>query len=260
MGSNVADIQGPGLLFVNSKITRPGLIDEDAFFKWYDDDHIVEILQTSGIQSAFRFKDVTGSDADRPFLAMYPMKDIAFTQTKEFRNISVHSEMLPHGGPVYDIADFDTRYYNLVQVIDPTKKGRGSVKSVVVAQYSLDVADDEFKSWLERRLFEGLAGTSGHLRTTMYKLVYARSNAQSRALKGLSTTNETSERPPLWLVVHEFESADVNPEWLERLTSYVYGPLAYDLGIKVRPSAQKHGVFRLVKTRGQGDFFHGVDM
>lgn len=119
------NIQGPGLLFVNSKIIRPDLIGEEAFFKWYDEDHIAEILATSGIQSAFRFLDANIGSVERPYLAMYPMRDIGFTKTEEFRNINVSSDMLPNGGPIYDLADFDVRYYKLVQVFDPKKKGKG---------------------------------------------------------------------------------------------------------------------------------------
>ena len=56
---------------------------------------------------------------------MYPMEDIAFTQGEEFRKIKVHSKLLPGSGLCYDLADIDVRYYNLIQVYDPTNKGKG---------------------------------------------------------------------------------------------------------------------------------------
>jgi hypothetical protein len=69
-------------------------------------------MQTSGIDSAFRYID-TNPEALKPYLAFYPMKDLAFTQGEEFRKISVHSKLLPGTGLCYDLADIDVRYYGL---------------------------------------------------------------------------------------------------------------------------------------------------
>ncbi|RBQ68525.1 hypothetical protein VDGD_05095 [Verticillium dahliae] len=115
---------GRGILYVHSKIARPDLINEEQYMDWYDNDHMAEILETSAMKTAFRYKDVDPS-AERPFLAMYPLDDMAFMQTDEFKGIRVHSDLLPGGGPVYDVAEIDVRYYKLTQVYDPTNKGPG---------------------------------------------------------------------------------------------------------------------------------------
>jgi hypothetical protein len=112
------NIKGPGLLYVNSKIENPDILTESQFLKWYTQDHIPEIIATSGVNSAFRFKS-PDEKAEKPYLALYPMEDIAFTQGDEFKKISVHSDLLPNRGPIYDLADFDTRYYGLVQTYAP---------------------------------------------------------------------------------------------------------------------------------------------
>src|SRR6187402_1352498 len=107
-----APISGPGILFVISKIAATDILDEAAYMKWYETDHISEIMETSGIKSALRYKNKDPS-ADKPYLVTYPMSDIAFTQGEEFKKIKVHSDLLPNGGPVYDLADIDVRYYGL---------------------------------------------------------------------------------------------------------------------------------------------------
>ncbi|KAE9579204.1 Core atranone cluster (CAC) protein 1 [Colletotrichum fructicola] len=248
------NIQGPGLLFVNSKIIRPDLIDEESFFKWYDEDHIAEILATSGIQSAFRFLDVNIGSVERPYLAMYPMRDIGFTQTEEFRNINVSSDMLPNGGPIYDLADFDVRYYKLVQVFDPKKKGKGVVKTIIAAQYELgELTEDEFDSWYRKEHLDQLAGVPGYLRTTRFKIALARSNAQSRALKGLSTNDEPPPQPPKWLAVHEFESEEVDLVSLRQLTD-----TEWTRKINSVSKTRVFPVFKIAKAHGSGDWFHDV--
>jgi hypothetical protein len=126
------NISGTGLLYVESKITRPDILDEETYFKWYDEDHIAEIMKTSGIKSARRFKNVDPG-ADKPYLAMYPMEDIAFTRGEEFKKIRIKSDILPATGIVYDLADFDVRYDNLIQVYDPTNKGKGESTTNLIA-------------------------------------------------------------------------------------------------------------------------------
>lgn len=113
-------IKGRGILYVISKIAATDLLDEKTYLKWYFDDHIAEIVETSGINSALFLKHVD-PQPDKPYLAMYPMDDLAFTLGDEFKKIRVHSYVLPNGGPVYDLADIDVRYYRLVEVFDPVK-------------------------------------------------------------------------------------------------------------------------------------------
>src|SRR5690349_6399387 len=96
-----AEIKGPGLLYVNSKIASD-LVDEETYIKWYSEYHIPEIIETSGVESSLRFKDVS-LNADKPNLVLYPMKDIGFTQGEEFKEIRVHSDILPNKGPIYDL-------------------------------------------------------------------------------------------------------------------------------------------------------------
>lgn len=87
-------------------------MSEEVYMKWYDEDHIAEIMQTDGIHDAFRYID-TDKNADKPYLAFYPMKDIAFTQGPDFKKIKVKSDLLPGTGLCYDLADIDVRYYGL---------------------------------------------------------------------------------------------------------------------------------------------------
>jgi hypothetical protein len=140
------NISGPGILYVEARISRPDILDEETYTKWYHEDHIAEIVETSGINSARRFKNID-PNAHRPYLAMYPMKDLAFTQGEEFKKIRVKSDILPGSGICYDMADNDVRYDNLIQVYDPTKKGPGESTvaicgSLVYVQTKANIQED----------------------------------------------------------------------------------------------------------------------
>lgn len=122
-------IEGPGCFCVESKISQPDILDEETFLKWYDGEHIPEMLQTSAIKSAHRFKDIN-PDADKPYLVTYPLENIGFLLSDDFRSIKLKSNLLPETGEVYVQAHFDFRCDTLIQVYDPTAKGKGESNSL----------------------------------------------------------------------------------------------------------------------------------
>jgi hypothetical protein len=114
-GQIVIAMPAPGLLFVNSKITSPKY-DVESFTRWYEDIHIRDIFKTSGIKSAFRYKSPTPGTVDKPFLALYPLKDLDFLQSAEFKAIPVTDSSIPsESHTIFDLAEFDTRYYVLLK-------------------------------------------------------------------------------------------------------------------------------------------------
>lgn len=127
-------MNGPGILYVkaciNSSPSNP--LDEPTYLHWYDDDHIAEIVATSGMPNAFRYFHVSKIQGNgkptpqcpRPYLAFYPMPDVAFTQGAEFKAIRVKSDILPGTGICYDMADNDVGYYALVGQKGNGQKGR----------------------------------------------------------------------------------------------------------------------------------------
>lgn len=122
-----SDLSGKGMLYVNSYISD-SILDETTFLKWYDEDHIPEILEVNGFKSAVRWIDEPAKkeEGGRPYLSLYPMEDLGVLNTPEFAAISVKSDMLPGSQLIYDMADFDVRYLQLVQVFDPKNKGKGA--------------------------------------------------------------------------------------------------------------------------------------
>jgi len=117
---------GPGLLFVNSRISAPDKLSPSLFTQWYHEVHIPDIFQTSGMKSAFRYCSTNPDSVYRPYLALYPLKDVSFLQTDEFKSIPVHHEMLP--GPshaIFDVADFDTRYCKLLKTFERAEAEAG---------------------------------------------------------------------------------------------------------------------------------------
>lgn len=86
-----------GLFFVSSRITHPHL-SEDTFHEWYNQRHIPDIFQTSGFEEAYRWKIMKDTrrrgrgsrreeeDVQRPFLNTYPLRDVEFLGSEEFKS------------------------------------------------------------------------------------------------------------------------------------------------------------------------------
>lgn len=146
-------MHGKGILFVPSKITRTDILDLPTYTNWYDNDHIPEVVNTSGIRSARRLVNVDPT-VDKPYLAIYPMDDLGFTQGKEFRSVRVKSDLLPGDGIIYDLADIDVYYLNLVHVYDEAKEGKGVMKSLIAVAIELKegVSGDELDQWYRQEV------------------------------------------------------------------------------------------------------------
>ncbi|KAF7556730.1 hypothetical protein G7Z17_g1271 [Cylindrodendrum hubeiense] len=146
-------LHGKGIFFVNSKISRPDVLDLSTFMRWYDDDHIPEIIETSGIRSARRFVDID-PEVDMPYLAMYPMNDLGFTESQEFRSIRVTSDILPENSSIYDLVDINARCDNLIIVHDKTMQGKGTIKSLVVINFEPkeSVSPEDADRWFREKV------------------------------------------------------------------------------------------------------------
>ncbi|KAI4694393.1 hypothetical protein J4E81_006610 [Alternaria sp. BMP 2799] len=207
-------IQGPGILFVRSRISPSAndILSEPTFLAWYDNEHIPEVVSTSGVDSAFRFIDIHKSSPigneqnPKPFLACYPMEDLAFTLGDEFKKIGFKSSALPGSGVIYDLADMDVSYLGIVGNAPKRKEGEeGRPKYVITSgiRPEKQPAQEQVTAFFQKQIWT-LEKSPQYMRTLRFKLLYARTNAQSRALKGLPTTDEPHPEPSTWMAMHEF--------------------------------------------------------
>ncbi|KAH7152620.1 hypothetical protein EDB81DRAFT_431515 [Dactylonectria macrodidyma] len=247
-------LHGKGMFCVHSKISRPDLLDVSTFIKWYDEDHIPEIIETSGIKSARRFIDIDPK-ADMPYLATYPMEDLGFTQSQEFRKIRVTSDILPGDSSVYDLANFDARCDNLVSIFDKTSQGKGDLKSLVVVKCELKkhILTEDAENWFREKHCAAMAQANGYLRTTGFRLGSARSTAQLRALKGLdAATDDPAPQPATWISLHEFDcdASQLDAVKLGNLASRPWEDKTFDV-------YDVH-VYALAQEAGEKNWFHGA--
>ncbi|KAK5674465.1 hypothetical protein LTS10_012853 [Elasticomyces elasticus] len=217
--------KNPGLLFVNSKITRPSELSDEAYTKWYEEplgacdianpSHIgwsPDIFKTSGISEASRFLSIDPK-SERPYLALYPLEDLEFLQTDEFYcqsdpmadlvAIPVHHDSIPGSHAIFDFGDFDTRYYKFVQHYEAESAKSGQPNFVIAAAFT-PTDDEDYENWYRQEHLEEISGITGWRKTLRYALTFARQNRKPAAEKEL-------DEPPKFLTLHYFDG-DSLPE------------------------------------------------
>jgi hypothetical protein len=160
---SISAIQGPGILFVRSRISPSAhnILSEPTFLAWYDNEHIPEVVSTSGIGSAFRFVDMHKSSPigtkqnPKPFLACYPMQDLAFTLGDEFKKIGFKSSALPGSGVIYDLADMDVSYLGIVGQTTAGKKGEAKAVITLGIRPEKQPTDEDVSAFFQKVWFPG---------------------------------------------------------------------------------------------------------
>lgn len=136
-------LSGPGILWINSKVTDPATLSVNAFERWYEDIHIPDIIaaKPGGVVASWRYK-CQDSSRKAPFLAVYRVPDMSFLQSSEFKSIPMVHPTLPDNGPIHRYADFDARFLGHVESWSSKDASSGSKfpshKTYVQMTYCLD--------------------------------------------------------------------------------------------------------------------------
>ena len=127
----------PGILYVDACFTDPQLTLA-AYDQWYDKEHIPHLLSMSGCHAARRYLDVDNT-AQKPYLTLYPLKDVYWVHTAEFGTAidSTESDVLPQRS-VFKSVLFDGRSYTLVKEIEGEAGKMGELVYIVSFGTSFD--------------------------------------------------------------------------------------------------------------------------
>lgn len=180
----------PGLFFVSSRITHPHL-SEAIFHEWYNQKHIPDMFQTSGFEEAYRWKVLKDLNTKKiikgPFLNTYPLRDVEFPGSEEFKTISVHDENFPGSGLVFDSLSLDIRCYKTVQVLEReasnSSPGQATFILIIGTTPPADLSDWEQQQQRQRQ-HDNYISNPSWLRTEHYKLTTARKDLLSVETRG----------------------------------------------------------------------------
>lgn len=200
------ELTGPGILWINSKVTDPDTLPVDKFTRWYEDVHIPDIIaaRPGGIISSWRYQC---ADAGRaaPFLAVYKCPNMGFIQSTEFKSIPMTHPTLPDNGPIHRYADFDARFLKHVETWSSPDATDGRTATLVseAIEPASDIGADAFNEWFRTEHIKEVSALPGWRRTSRFELVFKKENKDDPNSAAKITRN--------YLALHEFASNDVVP-------------------------------------------------
>jgi hypothetical protein len=239
-----------GLVWVASQITQPAHLSEAAFLKWYEDQHVDEVVSLPGIRSAARYEAVplsslTGPPPPTPsgvpteapppwllaakWLTLYDMHDVEYRHTPQFKGLdgqaSPKDDLLP---TIFKRAKFETRFARLASNDGPAANG-GRPSSLIISATITPGSQAnslELDKWYREEHVPLLSKCPGYVRTRRYQLV------DTTVLDEFERRSADPVRPGSWLALHEFEGEyfDMGPiaatdetEWTKNVLQGVAG-------------------------------------
>ncbi|KAF2430183.1 hypothetical protein EJ08DRAFT_255884 [Tothia fuscella] len=193
MPSPMPTLSGPGIILSGSHISKPDLLSDDLFNKWYNTVHIPDVLSTGGVTRATRYTDANPS-AKNKYISIYEIPDLSITSSEAFKNIPMTSGILPDGANIHDLANFDTRFYELVQVGDGSDEQEEWFPSIVSAGVQPSPTQlDIFDRYMRDEHLEQMSREPAWKRSRRYKLVHS---------------IRAAENPTEYLTLYEFGEGD----------------------------------------------------
>ena len=184
---------GKGLLLVMTDI--PADVEKE-FNRWYNEEHMGDLLKFPGVLSARRYKILDGKPT---YLAMYELEDPSVVERPEYQKISGWS---PTANPLS--VSMSKRYFNTIRGVyqlafalpSPEPKDVSNARGLTLRGLGFDLAhEDEILDWYHTEHLPNLSRVPGCVRARRYTL-----NTKARDLKG---------NPPPSMAVYELESTEV---------------------------------------------------
>ena len=219
----MAKTRGTGLLMAWMDIDPP---HEDAFNRWYNEEHISRLLAVPGFLSAARYVALRGAPK---YLAMYELEDhnvlrsAAFLDTVRYQPSAERTRF--SGG--YVGRNYLLNGYRQIfpARTDPIESTMGPAPFLQMGRIDIASAmEEEFNDWYNTAYIPGYLTVPGCIRARRYLSV---------------------EGQPKYLTVYEFENAGVpdTPEWARARTG---NPWSARMRPHVRLDEGSPAVFRRI--------------
>ena len=187
----MADKKGTGLLLVWADIPAD---KEEDFNRWYNEEHIPELLSVPGVLNAARYE---AFNSGPKHLACYELESLAVIDSDAFKN-RPRTEWGTRVSPAIIATDYFSNRYQMIRPTTLTPEARASDMAPVLQIGRMDIPpehEDEWNQWYNA------------IYTTNYEKVPGCTRARRLKVVG---------GEPKYAVIYELEHEKVSesPEWL----------------------------------------------
>lgn len=223
----------PGLTFVASNILDPAKTSDEIYNKFYNDEHLPDVLASGVTKLALRYKNAS-SEAKTPYIALYPVEDInAASEAGETLIRDSRKSTTFDGNDVYDYIRFHIGRHEKIQTYEAyQQEGRsGNERGQTIVCVAMEPGDEaDFEDWYRKQHLDMLGMCRGYRRCTRYKRM--------------------DGKEPRYLALHEYacKPEDLPSEQIKQVT-------ATEWSTKIVGEAKvfDRDVFVLVQAQGDAD-------
>ncbi|KAI3326803.1 hypothetical protein HD806DRAFT_418319 [Xylariaceae sp. AK1471] len=165
----------PGLMFVGSRVRDPQTTSDELYNRFYNEEHLGDVLAGGQTKLALRYKNVDTSAAI-PYIALYPVDDASTIGSLESLKLieDTKKSKILKCDDIYDFIHFELKPYVKTQ----TYEGYGHEKDsgeqrgrtlVCVAIEAADGQDEDFDAWYRKQHLDMIGMCKGFRRCTRYR-------------------------------------------------------------------------------------------
>jgi len=188
------------LLFVNSRPLPDAGVDDDAWIKWYTNEHLPDLVNSKTTTRACFYRETHEhafasrvEKGERNFLAIYQTDFEEPLKTKEYlEGVRHSSDLFPKRKENRENGEFDARNYKLIQDYDPDRRGESAPPSILTVEMQ-PVDEEDYDRWYREEHLDMLHKLPGYRRGARYVL-------------GPHTGLMQVGDPPKYLAIHEMDS------------------------------------------------------
>lgn len=206
---------------------------ETEFNRWYNEEHMRDMLAYPGVLSARRYKVVDGAPT---YLAMYELSEPTILEKPEYQYISGWSPLADPLSIKMSNQYFNTRrgvYWRAFTAQTPEPEDVSDARALLLRGLSIDPEhQEEMEDWYDTEHVPALSRVPGVVRARRYRL-----NTEASHLKG---------EPPYYMAVYELERKEVldskewekaaETPWTNRLRRYFRPPWLRNIYERIYPA------------------------
>ena len=224
-----------GILFVTSAIIDPSKTTDEAYNRFYDDEHLPDVLNSGGTTLALRYKNTKpASETDRPYLAVYPV-DTQWLGSAAHKKLVESTKKSPamQTEDRNELVRFDSRFYEKIQTFEGYGHAEksGNERGQTVVCVAMEPSDEEdFEAWYRKQHLDMLSMIPGYRRCTRYKRI--------------------DGKTPRYLAMHEYacKPDEIPPEAIAQVTA-----TEWSRKIIGEAKALERDVFELIQVQGDAE-------
>jgi hypothetical protein len=222
-----------GILFVTSYIINPSKTTDEAYNRFYNDEHLPDVISSGGTTLGLRYKNTKpATETDMPYLALYPV-DTQWLGSPEHNHLITSTKKSPamQTEDRNELVKFDSRFYEKIQTFEgyDLQAKSNEPRGQTIVCVAIEPGDEkDFDAWYRTQHLDMLSMIPGYRRGTRYRRI--------------------GSKKPTYLAIHEYTCKPdaISAEMIAQVSATEWSKKVIS-----EAKAIERDVFELIEVQGE---------